>query len=75
MATQTQITRRVGKIVEILEEVRDQGHEMDLVKTAVEIESLYQDNEICPVCGTHKRNYFEMMGRTCKEEFHPDKEG
>ena len=29
---------------------------------------LSRNEEICPVCGAHKQNYLEAMGRPCHEE-------
>lgn len=44
-----QTTRAIGRIRQILEEVRDCGNDMDLTKTAVEIYSIpFDDKRPCP---------------------------
>lgn len=57
---------QVDRVIEILEEVTCNPDDYDLSKTAVEIDELY--NPICPICGAHKANYREMLGRDCVEE-------
>ncbi len=62
MATQAeiQVVRAIGRIREILEEVRDCGHDLDLTKIAVELYSTTSPLEgkvICP----HNYNSFEIL--------------
>jgi len=52
------ITRSVGEILTILEEVRDNGRDMDLLKTAVEIYEL-KDTRNCEPAYQHLKN---MLG-------------
>jgi len=49
MATEIKTTRVIRRIVDNLEEVRDCGHDMDLVKTAVEIYHEVMGEEHSPV--------------------------
>ncbi len=48
MTTEYQITRDIGRIVEILEEIPDNYKDMDMLKTAVEVYNIArgEDGEI-----------------------------
>ena len=42
---------------------------IDTARREMDLRELFlNDDSVCPVCGAHKANYLEAMGRPCHEE-------
>lgn len=65
-----QETETLKAIKDIIQEYADCQDELDLHKTAVEVYEMARADldGLCPVCGAHKANYREAMGRECSAD-------